>query len=309
MVRATMRTRCVFRSLALWFAGCALAAAPQLHGQSPLGVWNSGYPGEPVLTVRVLGDGFWVIRQSKGSSLEAPFIYLIAGSRRALLVDTGAEPAKGTTLPLVALVDSLLSTRAPMRDLSRLPLVVTHSHGHGDHRFLDDWFAGRPYSAVIEPVVDVLARVFGVPSWPAGEGDFDLGGRHVTVLPTPGHEPAHVMYYDAETATLLGGDMLYPGLLTIRDWPAFKASVARVATFARTHRISAILGAHVEMTAVAREMYPVGTARQPNEHALALPASAIDSLVAAVAALGDSFPNDVHRDFILGLVPPRPRLP
>lgn len=307
-----MRTRSVARIHALLIAGCALAGfavadTPQLHAQSPLGAWNSGYPGEPVLAVRVLGDGFWVIRQSKGSSLEAPFIYLIAGSRRALPVDTGAEPTKGTTLPLVALIDSLLATHAPTGDVSRLPLLVTHSHGHGDHRFLDEAFVRRPNSVVIAPVADALARAFTLPSWPAGEGDIDLGGRHVTVLPTPGHQPAHVMYYDAATATLLGGDMLYPGLLTIRDWPAYKASVARVATFASTHRIAAILGAHVEMTAVAREMYPLGTARQPNEHPLALPSSVIDSLVAAVAALGDSFPNDVHRDFILGLVRPPPR--
>ncbi|MEP7381729.1 MAG: MBL fold metallo-hydrolase [Gemmatimonadota bacterium] len=300
-----MPTRCVVRRIAaLLTCCCALASASKLRAQSPLAAWNSGYRGEPVLAVRVRGEGFWVIRQSKGSSLEAPFIYLIAGSRRALLVDTGAEPTIGTTLPLVALVDSLLATRAPGHDVSRLPLLVTHSHGHGDHRFLDEAFAGRPFTVVISPVVDSLKRAFELPRWPVGEGDIDLGGRHVTVLPTPGHQPAHVMYYDAATATLLGGDMLYPGLLTIRDWPAFEESVERLARFAATHRIAAVLGAHVEMTAVKREMYPLGTAKQPNEHPLALDARVIDSLVAAVAALGDSFPQDVHGDFILGLVRP-----
>ncbi|MGH8080681.1 MAG: hypothetical protein ACREP7_08905, partial [Lysobacter sp.] len=57
--------------------------------------WIHGAPAEPSLQVQAAGPGFWVLRQSKASNFEAPFLYLIAGDERALLLDTGAESATG----------------------------------------------------------------------------------------------------------------------------------------------------------------------------------------------------------------------
>lgn len=296
-------------------ASLALPTGSVASAQSPLAVWNSGRAGEPVLTVRSLAPGFWVLRQSKLSNAEAPFIYLIAGSTRALLVDTGAEPAAGTMLPLRELVDSLLSAHAERARAPVVPLLVMHSHGHRDHKALDAAFRGRAQTVVVAPVADSLQAFLTLPRWPDAEGTIELGGRTITVLPTPGHEPAHVMYYDATTRTLLGGDMLYPGLLTVRDLSAFQASTRRLVRFAKDHPITAILGAHVEMTRAPRIMYPLGTVAQSDEHALALPASIIDTLAAAVARAGDFHSDDVHDDIILNRVPPpaaqaaRPRTP
>ena len=292
------------RAIRVGLAALALGAlqADAARAQSPRAAWNSGTPGEPVLTVRRLAPQFWVIRQSKLSNAEAPFIYLVAGKTRALLVDTGAEPASGTRLPLRELVDSLLRTVAARPRDASLPLVVAHSHAHRDHRFLDSAFATRPATTVVEASVGAIQQAFGIARWPDGEGSLDLGGRRLTVLPTPGHEPLHLMFHDAATGTLLSGDMLYPGLLTVRDPVAFAASAQRLAAFARTHHIAAILGAHVEMTATPRLMYPLGTVRQNHEHPLALTPRAIAELATATAHLDDFLADDVHAEFIVGRV-------
>src|SRR5690349_19978283 len=71
--------------------------------------WNHDAGGEPELQVHAAASGTWILRQGKGSSFEAPFQYLIAGNERALLLDTGAEPAAGTDYPLRATVDRLLA--------------------------------------------------------------------------------------------------------------------------------------------------------------------------------------------------------
>ena len=297
-------------TLVLTWLAVTLGMAAVGRAQSAIGQWNSGFTGEPVLRVRVLAAGFWVIRQSKASNLEAPFMYLVAGSTSALLVDTGSEPAAGTALPLRAVVDSLLSTVATPASRPSFSLLVAHSHAHGDHHYLDRDFAARAHTTVAGLSVDSVKAYFGFSSWPDDEATIDLGARRVTVIPTPGHERAHLMFYDAATRTLLGGDMLYPGLLTIRDWPAFRASTARVAAFARAHAVAQVLGAHVEMTARPREMYPLGTPAQLAEHALALAPTVIDSLAAAVAAFADSSATAVHNDFILRRVsPPAPAPP
>lgn len=282
----------------------ALTAAPAARAQSPLVAWNSGRAGEPVLTVRALAPGFWVLRQSKLSNAEAPFIYLMAGTTRALLVDTGAEPAAGTTLPLRELVDSLLAEHATRTRTPMVPLLVMHSHGHRDHKALDAAFRTRAQTVVVTAVADTIQAFLALPRWPDAEGTIELGGRTITVLPTPGHEPAHLMYYDATTRTLLGGDMLYPGLLTVRDLAAFQASTLRLVRFAKSHPISAILGAHVEMTRERRIMYPLGTVAQSDEHVLALPASIIDTLAAALTRVGDFREDDVHDSIILNRVLP-----
>ncbi len=292
------RVRCAIGLL----LSVAWVPLPPAAAQAPraAGVWNGGAPGEPTLRVRRYAPGFWIIRQSKRSNPEAPFMYLIAGRDSALLLDTGAAPAEGTALPLVAVVDSLLTTVGAGRVW---PLVVLHSHGHSDHRHLDAEFAARPRTHVVPADTAALMTRLGFSDWPNAEpARLDLGARLLAVIPTPGHQPAHLMVYDATTQALLSGDMLYPGLLTVRDLSAFRASAERIERFAATHPVREVLGAHVEMTATAERMYPLGTVEQPDEHALALPGAAIGWLAEATRDAGDFVRELARDDFILGRV-------
>ena len=264
------------------------------------GVWNGGASDEPVLRVRRYAPSFWIIRQGKRSSPEAPFMYLIAGRDSAMLLDTGAAPTDGTPLPLVALVDSLLST---VRTGRVWPLLVLHSHGHSDHRYLDAEFATRARTHVVPADTMALVAQLGLSGWPVEEpAMLDLGGRPLQVIPTPGHQNAHIMVYDERTGALLSGDMLYPGLLTVRDLNAFRASAERIERFAARHPIRHVLGAHVEMTDTPGQMYPLGTIVQSHEHALALPGTSVRRLADATGDAGDFVRELVRDDFILGRV-------
>lgn len=266
--------------------------------------WIHGAPGEPVLQVHAAAPGFWIIRQSKASNFEAPFLYLIAGEQSALLLDSGAEPAARTKLPLRETVDRLLADWAKTHGLKTMPLVVAHSHSHRDHIYGDAQFRDRADTRIIAARPEEVAAFFGLDRWPEGEARFDLGRRTLTILPLPGHEPAHIAVYDEQTGSLLSGDTLYPGLLTIRDWPAYRASAERLAAFAASHRVERVLGAHVEMSATPGLMYPLGSALQPDEHTLALGSAHIQQLRDATSTLGDFLHQEVRDDFILGRVKP-----
>ena len=72
----------------------------------PLGVkWIHGSPdcranADPPHQVHALDEATYVIRQNKCLSYEAPFIYLLLGNRRGLLLDSGAPPPPGKPLPI-----------------------------------------------------------------------------------------------------------------------------------------------------------------------------------------------------------------
>ncbi|MGO1068934.1 MBL fold metallo-hydrolase [Lysobacter sp. CA199] len=259
--------------------------------------WIHGAGGEPPLQVQQAAPGFWVLRQSKASNFEAPFIYLLAGDERALLLDTGAEPANGVELPLRATVDRLLAQWQSERGLAALPLVVAHSHGHRDHVHGDAQFRDRADTRIVGAQAPEVAAFFGLDRWPEGQARFDLGHRPLTVLPLPGHETAHIAIYDADTATLLSGDSLYPGLLTVRDWRAYRASARRLAKFAGTQRIDNVLGAHIEMSATPGRLYSLGSAFQPEEHGLALSAKQLAQWTSAAENLGDFVHEQAGEDF------------
>ena len=126
-------------------------------------------------------------------------------------------------------------------------------------------------------------------------------GRVLDVFAIPGHQAQHIAIYDRQTGLLFTGDTLYPGLLFITDWTAYRASIDRLAAFVAAHPIAHVLGAHVEMTATAKQVYPYGTTYQPAEHVLQLGVSDVTALQAALTTLGASPPSgDVpYDDFVI----------
>lgn len=272
--------------------------------------WIHGSPDcagdpNPVFQVHQLAQDTYALRQNKCSSFEAPFLYLLFGRETALLIDSGAEPENGKPLPVRETVEAILAERGE-KDAR---LIVAHSHNHGDHIYGDRLLAARPNTEVLGADLDSARAAFGIGRWPEDAGSIDLGGRRLTVLPTPGHEPAHVMFHDEATGVLFSGDMLYPGLLTVRDWPAFRASAARLAAFARKTRISRVLGCHIEMRNTPGEWYPLGTTYQPEEHALQLGAENVEELHEVCELLGDTPRRVVRADFVVEPVwnsPPSP---
>src|SRR5262245_27117401 len=148
--------------------------------------WNEGSedciknPKPPIQVHRYDADTF-ILRESLCATYEAPFIYLLIGKTKALLIDTGAV-ADPKTMPLAQTVISLLANAG-----SRLPLVVVHTHGHLDHRSGDDQFRVLPDVEIVGTDLASVKGRFGLADWPNGIGQIDLGDRVVDVIPTPGH--------------------------------------------------------------------------------------------------------------------------
>jgi hydroxyacylglutathione hydrolase len=263
-----------------------LAAVRWIHG-SP----DCDRSTDPPLQVAAVDDDTFVIRQSKCVNFEAPFLYLLLGTETALLHDTGAT-ADADLFPIRRTVDDRIAGRS-------LRIVVTHSHGHGDHWAGDAQFTDLPPGSVAPIGATEVAAFFGIEDWPRGAATLDLGDRSLDVLPTPGHLGDHVVLFDRTRGLLLSGDTLLPGTLTVRDWPAYLESTKRLAGFARETAtlgtpVRSILGAHIEMS-TSGGRYELGTTYQPDEVPLPLTVDDLFGLEAMLHETGDtprSIPGD-----------------
>ncbi len=250
-----------------------LAQAPQPNGAGlETGTlpprWSTGGPRcmeSPDWFIHEYNANFFILRESGCSHYEKPFLYLIFGQDRVLLLDTGAGKTE-----LAGLVDRLIAQWSDRHGRPKPRLIVAHTHNHGDHKSRDGQFTGRPGMELIPAEVSALQNTFGIAQWPAGPGQLDLGNRTIDILGMPGHDAAAIVLYDRRTGILLTGDNIYPGRLYIRDWDAYTRSTQRLVDFADKHLVSHLLGNHIEQTATPFLEYPIGSIYQPQEHALEL---------------------------------------
>ena len=238
--------------------------------------------GTPPFRVHAYNADFFILRQAACTNYEKPFLYLVFGRDRALLLDTGAGHVDVVT-PVDTLIKAWLAHRG--RGGASIELVVAHSHAHGDHVAGDSQFVGRPLTRVVGRDSASVRAFFGVRRWPNDPGTIDLGNRVLDVLPIPGHQPASIAVYDRRTGVLLTGDTFYPGRLYVRDTAAFAASIDRLAGFVKSHAVTHMLGAHIENTRTAFRDYPVGTVDQPDEHTLDLGRAELFQLDSAVRTM------------------------
>ena len=154
--------------------------------------------------------------------------FLIIGERRALLLDTGEG-----FCPVRPLIEELYSGE----------IIACNSHFHFDHIasnyefqpihvYEDDYVRqvaenGLPKEALGAQLDEEMFQ-FGYPknldaehfyikpyeTVPVADGHvFDLGGRKIKVLHTPGHSNDCIMLYDEENKILFTGDTFYLGAL------------------------------------------------------------------------------------------------
>ena len=156
--------------------------------------------------------------------------FLIAGSRGAVLFDTGL---------------GIKDIKIVAEELYDGKITVINSHCHFDHignnwRFekavgFDDGYAlhtaaaGIPYEMIADQAVeeafsggypegfspeDMFCRPYNIST--AKDGDvFDLGDRKLEYIHTPGHSQDCIMLYDLSAGILLSGDMIYCGALYV----------------------------------------------------------------------------------------------
>jgi glyoxylase-like metal-dependent hydrolase (beta-lactamase superfamily II) len=288
-------------------AARASAASPPSADPPLFHPWINGVSAaEPQMQVQSYDADTFVIRQSIRTNFEGPFLYLLFGHDRAILLDSGAGGLK-----IRPTVEQVIAEWLAHHGRTSIPLVIAHSHSHGDHHQGDVEFEQRPDTTVVGLYTTEVSSFFKISDWPNDIARYDLGGRILDIIPTPGHHASHIMVYDEKTRLLLSGDTLCACRLYIpvNQFASFRDSIDRVAAFAKDHPISHILGAHIEMTHEPGELIIDEAPSHPDEHVLELPPSALTELKTSVHAMGDTPKEEPHRDFVIFPLPPRPLPP
>jgi len=251
------------RTLVVWAAVASLAVACWAQTDITYSAdWCRKLPRPEYKTlarVPIKSDWFEVYRVRPGvfaiyepHQAEEVISYLIVGSRKALLFDTGM---------------GIAGIRAVVQQLTRLPVAVLNSHTHydhigGNHEFadilaLDTTFtrerAAHGYSDKVmkdevspESLCGRLpkgfeasayrARPFHITRTVRNGSLIELGGRRLEVLSVPGHTPDSIALLDRTNRLLFTGDTFYVGPIWLfepeTDLNAYARSTARLAALA-----------------------------------------------------------------------------
>lgn len=245
--------------------------------------WNQGSADcaknpQPPLEVHTYDSRTFVLRENLCSTVEAPFLYLLIGSTKAVLIDSG-DVADAKAMPLAETVMHLL----PDEGSNKLPLLVVHTHRHQDHRSGDAQFAQLPNVEIVGFDLESVRRYYKFADWPNGVAEIELGDRTVDVIPTPGHNETEVSFYDRRTQLFFSGDFVLPGRLLIEDARADLASAERAAAFVKDLPVRFVLGGHVEMNSAAK-LFSSGSTDHPQERVLEMTKDDLLALPAAIRA-------------------------
>jgi hydroxyacylglutathione hydrolase len=290
--------------IATAFAQTPPPAPPPIEPGAFPQTWITGGPNcltVPDWQIHEYNPNLYILRESGCTNYEKPFLYLFFGKEKALLIDTGAGASDAA-----AVTQKLLAKWLKRNQRTEIELLVVHTHAHGDHTAGDKGFDGMPHTTLIPATVEAHQKAFGIAQWPEQAGSIDLGGRIIDVIAIPGHQPAHVAYYDRQTAILHTGDHLYPGRLYVSDWPAYVESTRRLVQFTETRPVAHIVGCHVEQSATPFLDYPVGTQYQPQEHVPELTRGTLLELMAGLDAQHGKPTRVYFRDFTIWPREPRP---
>ncbi len=170
---------------------------------------------------------------------ESVRMYLICGTEKALLIDTGFGSGN---LPekVASLYDG--------------PVIVAHTHTHFDH-IGGDHFFDAVY--VNEAEWDCL-REQGADNQllPLNEGDtFDLGDRVITAYETPGHTEMSMSFLDKANRLFFTGDNVSDATVYIclpgADIEKYEASVKKIIAMKDAYDV--LLGCHGSIEQSARQ--------------------------------------------------------
>jgi hydroxyacylglutathione hydrolase len=136
------------------------------------------------LAITKLEDNMWLIETSDNCTM-----YLVEGSQKALLVDTGTKVEKLDTV---------------VRFITKKPLIVVITHAHGDHAGSIGFFK----EIYMHPADTLLSlRKFEGKINFVKDGDvFDLGGTQIEVSHMPAHTPGSIVLLDKKAGNCYSGD-------------------------------------------------------------------------------------------------------
>ena len=238
----------------------------------------------------------YILRQNPAIHWEAPFMYLLMGNDRALLLDTGATE-EAEYFPLREVVDQVLTRWSDAQGVEMPELLVLPLGSDQSQLGALGQFNGRPNTVVIPPSGESRDQLFGA-GWHE-DGQLDLGGRLLEVLPTPGLDAAAISLYDLWGQLIFTGNAFYPGRLVIRNFKDYRQSLDALVELAEAKPVYMIFGGRIEMTSQPGMDYRLRSNFRPNEHSLELSAVHLETALQAVTLINGTTDIRVLNDFIL----------
>lgn len=239
----------------------------------------------------------YILRQNPAVHWEAPFMYLLFGAERALLIDTGAT-AEAEYFPIRETVDRLIERWQAANGVSGVELLILSTGDAPAQTAGTDQFRERAATSILA-IGDGLPESPFVKGETDGTGTIDLGGRRLSLLETPGVSAAGLSLYDPYTDFLFTGTALLPGRIVIRDFDSYKASLERLLTFGREHPVKWVMGAHIDMSAAPGIDYRLRSNYRPHERALQLPVASLQRCYDVVNLINGARRAEILADFIV----------
>lgn len=176
--------------------------------------------------IRQLDEHTW---HGNGNLMYNESIYLIEGSERAILIDAG------TKIP---------GLRKIVEGIVKKPVDLVISHGHGDHiGAVSEW--DTVWINAADEAILPAGRYNGVRRYLTDGQVFDLGGRTIEVVFTPGHTPGSTTFLDKDAHYGFSSDAFGSGnLLVFTDLSTEVNSSRRLMRFIEKYDIKFLYPGH-----------------------------------------------------------------
>jgi len=152
------------------------------------------------LTISQLENDMWVVETADNTTM-----YIIEGSKRALLIDTGTDCTN---------LDSII------RQITTKPLYVVITHMHLDHAGNINYFDDIYFHQADTILMSRLSKPYKGNQHFVKDGDvFDLGNKTIEVKHMPGHTPGSIVLIDREAGNCYSGDAFGSGQVWLQLKP------------------------------------------------------------------------------------------
>jgi glyoxylase-like metal-dependent hydrolase (beta-lactamase superfamily II) len=187
------------------------------------------YEGPDVI-IRQIDEHTW---EGNGHLMANETIYIIEGSEKAILLDAGTK---------IEGLDKIVAgiTKKPVT------LIATHVHpdhtGSAIHDFAEIWI-----NAADTPNVPIFMKDYkGKVNYLEDGQVFDLGGRRIEVIFTPGHTPGSATFFEMDGRKWgYSGDAFGSGnLLLTTNFSTLLATTTRIEKYMKKHGIEIMYPGH-----------------------------------------------------------------
>lgn len=186
------------------------------------------YSGPDVI-IRQIDEHTW---EGNGHLMSNETIYIIEGSEKAILLDMGTK---------IEDLDKIVA------GITSKPIIPVATHVHPDHTgsainyFPELWINAGDMVNVPSMMGDYKGKI----NYLADGQVFDLGGREIEVIFTPGHTPGSVTLFDKKAHYGFSGDAFGSGnLLLMTNFSTLLSTTTRIETYMKKYSIEKLYPGH-----------------------------------------------------------------